>query len=154
TTEEVTAEYDAANQLTRWGNTSYEHDQDGNRLSETSDSGTAHYSWDARGRLTSIVAANGDTTSFNYDFAGNLARIATAAGEERQLIDELTNVVFRRTADGTTQSMLSGQSIDHQLGLLDSKHGARYPLLAMPNSTVATVAADGTLDGQYSYEPY
>jgi RHS repeat-associated protein len=50
--------------------------------------------------------------------------------------------------------MLSGLGMDHQIALVDSKHGARYPLLAMPNSTVATVDDAGAIDGQYSYEPF
>jgi RHS repeat-associated protein len=44
--------------------------------------------------------------------------------------------------------------MDHQIALVDSAQGVRYPLVMQPNSTIATVDAKGLVDGQYSYEPY
>ncbi|HTQ06134.1 MAG TPA: RHS repeat-associated core domain-containing protein, partial [Polyangiaceae bacterium] len=153
-TSEVTATYDLANRIQTWGSKTFTHDADGNRLGATDDSGSETYSWDARGRLTSITQANGAVIQLGYDYAGNLTHIGTADGDETLLNDASGNVVLRRTSDGTIQRMLSGLAMDHQVAMLDSKLGARYPLLTRPNSTVATVDDKGLVDGQYSYEPY
>src|SRR5262249_40657533 len=74
--------------------------------------------------------------------------------DDQQLVDLFSNVVLRRAAGGSVQHMLSGLGTDNQLALVDSSHGARYPLLAMPNNTVATVDDTGAIDGEYSYDPY
>jgi RHS repeat-associated protein len=153
-TSEVTANYDVANRIQTWGNKTFSHDADGNRLQANDASGAEKYAWDARGRLTSITRPDGSVIELGYDFANNLARISTPDGDESLLNDASGNVVLRRTNDGTIQRMLSGLAMDHQVALLDSARGVRYPLLSRPNSTVATVDAKGIVDGQFSYEPY
>lgn len=153
-TAETTATYDLANRIQTWGSKTFTHDQDGNRLKSTEGSSSESYAWDARGRLKSITQADGTVIGLGYDFAGNLARITTPAGDETQLTDASGNVILRRTRDGNIQRLLNGLSMDHQIALLDSVQGVRYPLITQPNSTIATVDGKGIVDGQYSYEPY
>jgi RHS repeat-associated protein len=153
-TPETTASYDLGNRIQTWGSKTFTHDKEGNRLSAVEGSSTESYAWDARGRLKSITQADGTVIKLSYDFAGNLARISSPAGDETQLTDASGNVVLRRTAKGTIQRMLSGLAMDHQVALLDSAQGVRYPLATQPNTTVATVDGKGLVDGQYSYEPY
>ena len=153
-TAEVTASYDLANRIQTWGNRTFSHDEEGNRVEAKDGSSSEKYSWDARGRLTSITQADGKLIKLGYDFAGNLARISTPEGDETLLTGASGNVVLRRTSAGTIQRLLSGLTMDHQVALIDSKNGVRYPLGTRPNSTVATVDGKGLIDGQYSYEPY
>lgn len=153
-TPEVTATYDLGNRIQTWDTKSFTHDADGNRLQVSDGNGTESYAWDARGRLSSITQPDGTLIQLSYDFAGNLSRISTAAGDETQFTGATGNVLLRRTANGTLQRMLSGLALDHHVALLDGSQGVRYPLQTRPNTTIATVDAGGVVDGQYSYEPY
>ncbi len=153
-TSEVTATYDLANRVQSWGSKTFTHDAAGNRLEAKDADGSETFTWDARGRLASITQVDGNVIQLGYDFAGNLTHIRTADGDETLLNDASGNVALRRTSDGTIQRMLSGLAMDHQVAMLDSKLGVRYPLLNLPNSTFATIDDKGHVDGRYSYEPY
>lgn len=153
-TAEITASYDLGNRIQSWGSKTFTHDADGNRLEAKDGANTETYAWDGRGRLKSITRPDGKVVKLSYDFAGNLARISSSEGDETLLNDASGNVVLRRTRAGSIQRLLSGLAMDHQVALIDSKDGVRYPLGTRPNSTVATVDGKGLVDGQYSYEPY
>ena len=82
-------------------------------------SGTTTYGWDSRNRLGSITTPEGQTTTFAYDFAGNLIRQEDSGPtlnlSKNYVLDDLTNVAFQWNSDSTQFSMLSGRSIDHQI---------------------------------------
>jgi RHS repeat-associated protein len=152
------AVYNADNEQVQFGSTANTFDANGILVSAAGAGGTATYTWDSRNRLKSIAAPNGQTTSFTYDFAGNLIR-QTDSGSILNLtrsfvLDELTNVAFESETDGTSYSVLSGQSIDSHLAIAQSTGQVQYGLTDAINSTVATVNQTGSLTSQFEYEPF
>ena len=54
----------------------YTYDADGNRTAMTDGTGTSSYTWDPYGELTAETNGAGQTTSYTYDGAGDVASIA------------------------------------------------------------------------------
>lgn len=81
-------EYDEANELTEvaYGDevtpsVEYEYDPDGRRISMVDGTGESSYEYDSLGRLETTTDGHGDTTSYDYDLAGNLTGIAYPNGK-------------------------------------------------------------------------
>ncbi|MFM0472616.1 DUF6531 domain-containing protein [Paraburkholderia strydomiana] len=148
------AQYNAANQLTRWAGKTFSFDLNGNVLSD----GTNQYSWNEQGLLGQISGAA--TASFSYDMFGrrkdrtiNGHRMQTTwIGDEMNFmvpdgdwsqrirvfspyptngVDELT---FRRIGDDSSQD--------------------RYVLRDANDNVLALTDAQQQTQTQYSYEPY
>jgi RHS repeat-associated protein len=105
-----------------------------------------------------MVAGNGQTTNFTYDFAGNLL-LQNDSGPTSNLtrtfvLDEITDVAYWQNSDGNQFSVLSGRWIDSHLATVHSGGQIEYGLSDAINSTVATVDQAGALKGQFSYEPF
>jgi RHS repeat-associated protein len=148
------AQYNAANQLTRWAGKTFSYDLNGNVVSD----GTNQYSWNEQGLLGQI--SGGATASFSYDMFGrrkdctvNGHRMQTTwIGDEMNFmvpdgdwsqrirvfspyptngVDELT---FRRIGDDSSQD--------------------RYVLRDANNNVLALTDTQQQTQTQYSYEPY
>jgi RHS repeat-associated protein len=148
------AQYNAANQLTRWAGRTLSYDLNGNLAGD----GVNQYAWNAQGLLSQI--SGGVTASFGYDVFGrrndrtvNGHRMQTAwIGDEPNLmvpdgdwsrrirvfspypdigLDELT---FRRIGDDASED--------------------RYVLRDANNNVIALTDAGQQSQTQYSYEPF
>lgn len=148
------AQYNAANQLTRWAGKTFSYDLNGNVLSD----GTNQYSWNEQGLLGQI--SGGATASFSYDmfdrrkdrtinghrmqttWIGDEMNFMVPDGDWSQRIrvfspyptngvDELT---FRRIGDDSSQD--------------------RYVLRDANNNVLALTDAQQQTQTQYSYESY
>jgi RHS repeat-associated protein len=152
------ASVDNADELLTYGQTTYTYDANGNRLAETSPSGTVKYQWDSRNRLASIMDATGNVTSFQYDFLRNLLEIdRTSAGittTQSFVVDSLTNVVALTETSGLPVAVLTGTSIDSHYASVDSSGQALFALGDPLGSTVAVTDASGTAVFTIDYEPY
>jgi RHS repeat-associated protein len=157
-TQAVTNQYDAANRLLQSGATTYTYDNNGNRISEVSPAGTTTYRWDARNRLQAIVTPNGQTTTFLYDFVGNLISQQTVSPgmnvTQSFLLDDLTNVVYQTDSAGNQFSILTGRGIDQHLAVISSGGQVKFGLPDAINSTVAHTRESGAIEGQVAYEPF
>jgi YD repeat-containing protein len=139
------AVYDAGNQVTTVGSTTYHYDADGNLTSD----GVTGYTWNARGQLTTSTTpgqqstygydglgrrtaktAAGATTGYLYDGVNAVAELAGTTPSATMLTGG-TDQVFTRTSGGTTSSLLTD-------GL---------------GSTLGVADASGTVTGEYSYQP-
>lgn len=141
-----TAMYDAANQLTAWGTARPSYDANGN---ETSD-GTRTYQWNARDQL---VAIGGSIPAvFQYDALGRRIN-KTVAGVRTDFIYSGAEAVQERSGTAAPTNLLLGTWADE---LLARSQGTDTKVLLTDalGSTAALAGAGGTIQTQYSYEPF
>lgn len=150
--------FNADNQLTQAGTVVNTFDGNGNLAQQGA---SLTYTWDGRNRLKSIVGSAGQTTTFTYDFAGNLITQSDSGSSlnltKSFVLDDLTNIAFETASDGTSYSVLSGQSIDSHLAIAVSAGQVQlvqYGLTDAINSTVATADQTGAIQSQFLYEPF
>ena len=143
--------YDSANRLTSYtqngvGKT-LSYDANGNLAGD----GTNTYTFDAANRLTAI--SGGTTASFVYDGFGRRAK-KTIAGSTTQFLYDGANVVQEQSSTGaSTANLLTGLGVDSTYARTDST-GQRSLLTDAHGSTIALADAAGTLQTQYTYDPF
>ena len=142
----ASATYDHANQIATWAGTSFSYDSNGNLTSD----GTRSYTWNARNELASLTGPV--NASFAYDAFGR-RRSKTVGGTTTQfLYDGLTPV--QELAGGTpTANLLTGLGIDEYFTRTDSV-GVRNYFTDALGSTVALADGSGTVQTEYTYEPF
>jgi RHS repeat-associated protein len=153
-TQPVANQFDNADELTVLGGAPNSYDANGNLVHDAA----ATYLWDGRNRLKSIVTGAGQTTTFTYDFAGNLIQQADTGTSinltKAFVLDSLTNVAFETADDGSSYDVLSGRSTDSHLAIIQSSGQPQYGLTDAINSTVVTVDQSGGVKSQFLYDAY
>jgi len=140
----ASATYDANNQITTWGGTSFTYDANGSLTSD----GTRTYSWNARNQLAGI--SGGATASFQYDGTGRRRSKTVAAATKAFLYDGLNPV---QEQGGTTTNLLTGLRIDEYLTRSPASSSEQFATDAL-GSTVALGDATGAVQTAYTYEPF
>ena len=135
----ASATYDAANELTNWGGTNLSYDANGNI---TSPAQHVTYTWNARNQLTSVPGG-----TFQYDGFGR----RQVRGTTSFLYDGL-NPVQELSGSTVTANTLAG-GLDEFFTRTDSA-GARSLLPDLLGSTLALTDNTGTVQTQYTYEPF
>jgi len=157
-TQATAATVDVADELLTNGLTTYTNDANGNRLTETTSVGRVTYQWDSRNRLSSIMDASGDVTSFKYDFSRNLLEIdKTATGfpaTQKLVIDSLTNVASLTDSSGLPASVLTGRSVDSHYASVDVSGNLAFGIGDPLNSTAGVTNSAGATASKLDYEPY
>ena len=101
------------------GATTFTYDNNGNRITETTASGTTTYAYDAVNRLHSVAAPTG-TSTFAYDGDGNRITQTTPTGTYNYVNDTavpLPAVLNEQGPDGTID-------YGYGMGLLESSSSA------------------------------
>jgi RHS repeat-associated protein len=146
-----TATYNANNQQTVFGTTTETYDLNGN-LSTTADAGvTTTYTWNARNQLTGI-SRTGLTASFTYDSFGRRT-VKTVNGTATDFVYDGLNPVQEKTGATVNANLLTGLGIDEFFTRTDSV-GVRSLLPDALGSTIALGDNTGTIQTQYTYEPF
>jgi len=138
--------YNADNQLTQFGSSSFTYDANGNMTSD----GVNAYTWNARNQLASIngnVAAN-----FQYDAFGRRVLKDVGNASTSYLYDGV-NPVQELSGTAVTANTLTGLGVDEYFGRTDAS-GAASLLSDALGSTVALTNSTGVLQTQYTYEPF
>ena len=152
------ATVDQANELLSNGQTTYTHDLNGNRLTETSPSETLTYAWDSRNRLASITDSNGNVTAFKYDPDGNLIETDKSSGgnvtTQKFVLDGITNVVSLTDASGLPVSVLTGNSVDSHYASVDSAGNVAFGIDDALGSMSGITNGSATLTSSAAYDPY
>lgn len=140
------AVYNAANELTQWNGVNLTYDANGNLTGD----GLNNYTWNERNQLATVKDANTGTTlaSFVYDPFGR--RLQNSAGDgvlydganEAQELSGTTPVVNRLTG-----------GVDEFFSRTDSA-GTTFPLTDALGSTIALTDSTGTVQTQYTYDPF
>jgi RHS repeat-associated protein len=134
------ATYNANNQLTNWNGTTLSYDANGNMTSD----GTNTLTWNARNQLSAFGG-----TSFSYDSMGR--RTLNASG--KSFLYDGANAVQELSGSTVTANLLGGPGIDEVFTRTDSA-GTREFLRDALGSTVALGNSSGTVQTQYTYEPF
>jgi YD repeat-containing protein len=147
----TTTSYNANNQQLTFGTMTETYDLNGN-LATTTDTGvTTTYTWNARNQLTGI-SRTGLTASFTYDSFGRRTG-KTINGTTTNFLYDGLNPVQEKNGATVTANLLTGLGIDEFFTRTDGL-GARSLLPDVLGSTVALGDGTGTLQTQYTYEPF
>jgi len=147
----TTVSYNANNQQTTFGPNTETYDLNGNLATVTDPGGTATYTWNARNQLTSI-ASPGFAASFTYDSFGRRTG-KTVQGVTTNFLYDGLNPVQEKAGTTVTANLLTGLGLDEFLQRTDGV-GTRVLLTDALGSTVALGDNAGTLQTQYTYEPF
>jgi RHS repeat-associated protein len=144
---------DPANRIAQAGADTFSFDAEGQTISR-SNRGTSQYLFDARGRLTQVTLADGQTVSYQYDGLGR--RVSrTANGTTMQFLYDSEDVVQDINSDGSTVDYLNGPGIDQKLRQVSSAtNGPLYFLQDHLSSTVALTDRTGGVAESEQYAAY
>ncbi|TKB76126.1 MAG: RHS repeat protein, partial [Nitrospira sp.] len=146
-----TVSYNANNQQTTFGTNIETYDLNGN-LNTVTDAGvTTTYTWNARNQLTGI-SNTGFSASFTYDSFGRRTG-KTIQGTTTNFVYDGLNPVQEKAGATVTANLLTGLGIDEFFTRTDGV-GVRALLPDALGSTVALGDGTGTLQTQYTYEPF
>ena len=146
-----TTSYNANNRQTTFGTNTETYDLNGNLATVTDAGVTATYSWNARNQLTGI-STTGFSASFIYD-SFNRRTGKTIQGITTNFVYDGLNPVQEKAGATVTANLLTGLGIDEFFTRTDGV-GTRGLLPDALGSTVALGDATGTLQTQYTYEPF
>jgi len=147
----ATTTYNANNQQTAFGASTETYDLNGNLATFTDASGTTTYTWNARNQLTSLSGPS-LTASFTYDSFGRRTG-RTVNGTVTNYVYDGLNPVQEKSGATVTANLLTGLGIDEFFTRTDGV-GVRSLLPDALGSTVAMGDGTGTLQTQYTYEPF
>ena len=147
----TTTNYNVNNQQTTFGAATETYDLNGNLATVTDAGGTTTYTWNARNQLTSI-SGPGLSASFIYDsFGRRIGR--TVQGIVTNYVYDGLNPVQEKNGSTVTANLLTGLRIDEFFTRTDGV-GTRAFLSDPLGSTIALGDGTGTLQTQYTYEPF
>jgi RHS repeat-associated protein len=147
----TTTTYNANNQQTTFGTTTETYDLNGNLATSTDASVTTTYTWNVRNQLTGI-SRTGLTASFTYDSFGRRTG-KTVQGTTTNFLYDGINPVQEKSGATVTANMLTGLGLDEIFTRTDGV-GVRSLLPDVLSSTIALGDGTGTLQTQYTYEPF
>ncbi len=147
----TTVSYNANNQQTTFGTNTLTYDLDGN-LATVTDSGTTQTNtWNVRNQLTGI-SVTGFSASFTYDSFGRRTG-KTINGTTTNFVYDGLNPVQEKSGGAVTANLLTGLGIDEFFTRTDGG-GVSALLTDALGSTVALGDNTGTVQTQYTYEPF
>jgi RHS repeat-associated protein len=138
--------YNANNEMVTWGGASLTYDADGNLTYD----GSSTYTWDARGQLASVSGPA--SLSFSYDAFGRRLSKTSGATTTSFVVDGFT--VAQELVSGTpSANIVAGFGFDEVFTRSDA--AGTWSLLKDVNaSTVAAADGSGTIQTQYTYQPF
>jgi RHS repeat-associated protein len=139
-----TTEYDAANELTQWGTATPTYDNNGNILSD----GTNSYVWNARNQLVSM---NSGGMAFQYDAFGRRVAKTNVAYTTNYLYDGVNPA--QELAGATPTANVFAGRLDEYFQRTDSTGTSNFLTDALGN-TLALTDGSGNPLAQYTYEPF
>lgn len=125
-------------------------DGNGNRLTETSATGTITNTYDQRNRLTSTVnTAGGGTVSYGYDLAGNTAKVTDDHGSvthDYDVANVLTRTTYPTANGGTAKQVYKnddhGRRTDTWLGAVENTDPTKDPTSWQAHQTITYGVSD------------
>lgn len=139
------ATYNAAHQLVTRGSQTLSYDANGNLTND----GANTYTWNARNQL--ITISGNVSASFQYDALGRrTSKIVN--GQTTGYLYDGVNVVQEQAGASPTANLLTG-GVDHVFARSDAG-GTKSFLPGGTGSTLALANDTGTIETEYTYDPY
>ncbi len=138
-------DYDANNRLLRWGTSPLSYDPNGNLLND----GATTYTWNARNELTALSGAT--MASFSYDAFGRRVSKTVGGTTTNYLYDGLNAV--QELVSGTPSANLLTGGLDEVFARTEGS-ATRALLADALGTTLALVEPGGSIQTQYTYEPF
>jgi RHS repeat-associated protein len=150
----TTYSYNASDQLTSDGLSTYVYDSNGNTLSRSVGTSSVRYSYDARDRLTQVTQPDSSTVTYVYDADGNRVRSVGPAGTTNYVVDPTT-----RTPEIVVETNGSGQivaSYTYGLELISQRRSGldSFYISDALGSTRALTNSQGVVTDRYSYDAF
>ena len=141
--------FNAANEMTQFGARTMSYDANGNLASD----GTNTYTWDARNHLSAMSGPV--NASFVYDAFGRRTSKALNGVTTEFFYDGLNPVqeLNGNNPPSPTANLLTGLNIDEYFTRTDTT-GTRNFLTDALGSAIALTDPSGTIQSQYTYEPF
>ena len=143
----TSATYNAGNQLTAWGATSFSYDLNGNLTGD----GSTTYAWNARNQLSSL--SGGASASFAYNGTARRRSKTISGTTTRFLLPGLTFAQELSSGGTPTANLLPGLAIDEVFRRTDTA-GSRDLLVDALGSTLALADGSGLVQTLYTFEPF
>jgi RHS repeat-associated protein len=152
-----------------------EYDEDGNRIELEDGTGTSTFTYDELDRLTSATDGSGETTSYQYDLAGNLTKLTypndqsvtrsyDAAGNLTSVTDWLGHTShFSYDADSNLKKEQYANGVTAQLGydnadrlgsITDSNGGDQLASFTYTRDAAGQVTNEATENGESTTTSY
>jgi RHS repeat-associated protein len=151
-TEKHASTANEMNQITQFGNASYQFNHKGQTTTKTDTNGTTLYHWDSRERLKSVTLPNGQTVSYNYDSLGR--RISrTFNNQTTNFVYDAADVVQDKQGANQTD-YLNGSGIDNKLRISSPQTGNLYFLTDHLGSTQGLTDTIGNITEWQRYSAF
>ena len=148
-----TANYNAGNQQTAFGDKSLTYDNNGNLSSVTDSNGTTLYGWNARNQLAGISGPNVNAT-FVYDATGRRQK-KTINGTLTEFIYDGLNPVQETSGATVLANNLTGLGIDEFLTRTDVATSTTGAFLRDALGSILAMAdSAGIVQTENTYEPF
>jgi RHS repeat-associated protein len=151
TARSISASYNDADQIIKWGADNYTYDADGNPTSVT---GTESFSavYDPENRLSEITQ-NGLKTTYTYDGMGNRTQAASGGQTRRFYHDIRGRLLFEANQSGQIVSYYIYR--DDILAALGTPEGGfHFYHFDKAGSIIALTDGNGNISAAYAYEPF
>jgi len=145
------ATYDAANRQLTLGDKTLSYDANGNLISLTDVNGTILYTWNARNQLVGISGPDMNA-SFVYDGLGRRVK-KTIDNNSTEFLYDGVNPVQEISSATVLANILTGLRVDEYFARSDAS-GTSFFLPGALRSTVALAGTAGTIQTEYTYEPF
>lgn len=151
----TTYTYNANDQLTSDGASTFAYDANGNTLSRTFGGDSIRYDYDPRDRLAQITQPDNSTLTYTYDADGNRVRAAGSDGSATNYLVDPT----KRAAQVVVETDSNGNvvaSYTYGLGLISQRRNGvdSFYLQDALGSTRALTNNQGTVTNSYSYDAF
>jgi RHS repeat-associated protein len=140
------ATYNAANELTKWGGANLAYDANGNLVSD----GANTYSWSARDQLVGV--SGGSTATYGYDAVGRRVS-TTVGGVTTKYLHDGVNVLQQLIGGSPSANFLDGRGVNRYYAVTTGGNQSSLLTDAL-GSTVALADGAGSVQTQYTYDPY
>ena len=140
--------FDLNNRQTSYNGGTLSYDANGNLTND----GTNTYVWNARNQLSQITMGGTVKASYTYDALGRRTAKAIGGTTPTQYLYDGANAV-QETLGSAVNPILAGLGIDERFARNDVT-GRTYFLTDALGSTIRLTDPTGTMQQQYSYDPY
>jgi RHS repeat-associated protein len=147
--------YQPFNKLTSTGTATYSYDNNGNVTSKIDALGTWTFSYDEENRLTQVTVPSGPTVNYNYDALGRrIQRTTTGGANERYVYDRADALIDLNADWSVATTYLNDLGIDNHLRQTSSTTGVSYFVTDHLGSTTALTDNAGNLVEQLDYDSF